>query len=387
MKIHKTNARHWYYLVHSGLNVVGSSLFRRLKPKNRSKKVLVFYDQMNGNSKAFVDYLGKFKDEYEIYYLAFPEFQKIFPVSFDYVQTLNPLKFKDMVKVAQADAIIGNFGLQTLIFYQTLTDIKFIDVWHGVPYKGFTPKDFAFLNRYAEIWTSSPTIADIYVNNFGQDRQKVIPTGYARVDKIVNQDYDVEKSYAKFGLDSSKKHIMVAPTWKQNDSGRNIIPFNASEVDFLNKLDSVARQNDAVIIFRAHMQSGSGIKTEDYENIKIRPYHQYPDTEELLFISDVLVSDWSSIVFDFLPLHRPTIFLDVEAPFKNGFSLDGSYRFGKIVKSIDELISSIETYVKNPDTYKDDFSDKISMAEEAAYGNTLDGKSANRYHERLKTIL
>jgi CDP-glycerol glycerophosphotransferase len=92
----------------------------------------------------------------------------------------------------------------------------------------------------------------------------------------------------------------------------------------------------------------------------------------------VLVCDWSSIAFDYLLLDRPTIFLDVEAPFAKGFSLDPSYRFGAIVADMQDLMSRLEQYLTEPDEYRKQFAAKSAEIRQKVYGEFADGISADR---------
>src|SRR5690606_20171811 len=105
-----------------------------------------------------------------------------------------------------------------------------------------------------------------------------------------------------------------------------------------------------------HLESSNGLEVKSLSNVRAMPGSAYPQTEELLYLSDVLVSDWSSIVFDYLPLHRPTIFLDVKFPYRDGFTIGKKYRFGEIVSSLDELAAAIEQYVAHPEVFTKKYS-------------------------------
>lgn len=387
MKINKKNPSHWIKLVISGINIVATAPLSFI-PKNKRVKRVIFYDQMNGNSKAFSLYLRQNRPDVEQYYLAFPDYHKLYPYKDHYVKPLNMLNIIDMAKVARSNAIITNFGIQTLVLYTYLTKIPFIDVWHGVPYKGFVPKDFSFLRRYKEVWVSSPTIKNLYKNKFDVPDRLIHVTGYSRVDGLADGRYDKSKLKSKYGVDSGYKNIiLLAPTWKQDDKNRTLIPFGELEHDFLNRLNETAKSLNSLIIFRAHRGSGRGVEFNDHSNIKMMPASVYTETEEILYMADVLITDWSSIAFDFLPLRRPVIYLDVKPPFRNGFSLDDRYRFGKVVKSIDELCFYIRSYIKDPRSWSANNIDSIDKSIVAAYGNTLDGMSASRYLDRLMCII
>ncbi len=149
----------------------------------------------------------------------------------------------------------------------------------------------------------------------------------------------------------------------------------------------MGRKLEANIIFRAHLNSGDSLKGFKYEFLKIMPYAKYPAIDEFLYIADVLITDWSSIAIDFLPLSRPAIFLDVPAPFAKGFTLGPEHRYGLVVKSIEELKSSIEEGVLNPEEFLNRHKEKMNNTKELAYGHTLDGRARERYMNNLNDLI
>jgi CDP-glycerol glycerophosphotransferase len=113
------------------------------------------------------------------------------------------------------------------------------------------------------------------------------------------------------------------------------------------------------------------------------PHAKFPDTEEILLVSDILVCDWSSIAFDYLVLDRPTIFLDVEAPFAKGLSLDAGHRFGAVVSNMDALLERLERYLVEPECYTREFSAKCSEIKARVYDDYADGNATARCVARL----
>src|SRR3546814_17734137 len=86
----------------------------------------------------------------------------------------------------------------------------------------------------------------------------------------------------------------------------------------------------------------------DTPGIIALPGDRYPNTEEILQISDALICDWSSIAFDYLLLDRPTFFLDVPHPFRKGLALSADYRFGPVMRNLDALVEKLGCYLGNP---------------------------------------
>jgi CDP-glycerol glycerophosphotransferase len=187
---------------------------------------------------------------------------------------------------------------------------------------------------------------------------------------------------ARFGLPANDRIVLFAPTWAQDERGRNIYPFGASENEFLEALSATASRNGAKIVLRAHLNSKSAL-SRVHEAVLAIPQGEYPDTEGLLLVSDVLICDWSSIAFDYLLLKRPTIFLDVPAPFRKSFSLGPEYRFGLIVTDLEELVERLEACLRDPSSYLADARDRHEKAIRDVYDGFADGHSGERCAERL----
>jgi CDP-glycerol glycerophosphotransferase len=388
MKVDKKNPRHWFYLLRSGIYVLVAITWRMVsKRESDPKRVVLYGHKFNGNIKALADYCRTIEPNFTLY------FATLDPVYYEEIadeKSIIPLslnRFRDVLVIGKSDVIVTDHGLHTLVFLLKLTSIKFADVWHGIAYKGFTAKDFNFMHPYDEVWVSSPVFKDIYVTAWGFKASQVFPTGYGRVDRLVRGDYSKGQLLKTYGIDKKyKKIVLVAPTWKQDDNGRSILPFGADVAEFLGQLNETAKALDSLIIFRAHLNSDE-VSAADMSNTKIMPYATYPQIEEFLFIADIVVSDWSSLLFDYLPLHRPTIFLDVLPPFRSGLTLGKEYRFGEVVESLDDLVAAMRKYIVDPVSFSKKYARVIRKTEKAAYGDTLDGEASKRYYQRLQILL
>ena len=389
MKINKKNPHHWLYLLRSGIFVLLAIVWRIVsKRKSGPRRVVMYGHKFNGNLKALADYCATIEPEFELYFASLDPayFASLQHEDMSGATTLSLNRLRDVLLIGQSDVIVTDHGLHTLTFFLKLTNITFADVWHGIAYKGFTADDFSFMHPYDEIWASSPAFKAIYEQKWGFKPEKVKVTGYGRVDRLVRGDYSKPALLKKYGIGANyKKIILVAPTWQQDDKGRNILPFNSTAEEFLGRLNDMAIELKALVIFRAHLNST--VAANEMSNIKVMPHGQYPQTEEFLFLADIVVSDWSSLFFDYLPLHRPAIFLDVPPPFRSGLTLGREYRFGEIVTSLDELVAAMKKYSLNPEQYLKNYAEVIEKTEAAAYGPTLDGKASQRYYQRLQTLL
>lgn len=383
MKVDKRRPLHWLYLVaffaNSAMGLIFSLLLRR------RRLVVLYGHKLNGNLLALHRYLQ-----------SHPELgiRPVFlTMDWGYCRELRNQGVSTCWAVspccalllARADALISDHGLHSLepliVPYRKL-GVRFFDVWHGIPFKGFDSADFRLQHRYDEVWVASELHRRLYVECYGFDADKVIVTGYARTDKLVAPAETREQLCSRLGLPPQDRFILFAPTWAQDTKGRSIYPFGHQEAEFLEVLSLLARRCDATVLVRTHINSGNGSGRE-CQNIRRLPGSTYPDVESILLVSDLLICDWSSIAFDYLLLSRPTLFLDVPAPFRKGFSLGPEYRFGAVVNSISDLAEQVEAAMQYPDRYWLKYQARHDEIGSQVWGDWADARSSERCVGRL----
>ncbi|ERQ00149.1 hypothetical protein Q674_03275 [Acinetobacter sp. COS3] len=385
MKINKKDPIHWFILFIFSINIVLCIIYKFISKKNNNTIVL-YGHKLNGNLKALYD--NKNKDVCNFYFLTIdPTYYK--ELKKQNINVLSGMKLKDIFTVAQSPLIISDHGLHSLIFFLKFTDIKFIDVWHGIPFKGFDKNDFKVQHQYDEVWVTSKLLKEIYVKKFGFSINKVKLIGYTRTDILVHKNINTLEIKKSIGIPVhllDRKIILFAPTWVQDDKHRNIFPFQQDETIFLQRLNQLCLHTNSICLLRKHLNTP--IAQQKYpEFIFDCSYAKFPDAESILLISDILVCDWSSIAFDYLLLDRPTIFLDVPAPFSKGFSLDKNYRFGHIVSSVDDLFLSLEKYLLNPELYIEKYTETSLKIKEALYDDLADGQVVERANIQIQKLL
>jgi CDP-glycerol glycerophosphotransferase (TagB/SpsB family) len=387
MKIDRGNPIHWLLLTAFGLNCAVAMVLRHfVRHRGRRRTVVLYGHKLAGNLLAIY---CKLREEYsaslDVKFLSLDpgHARELRRRGEACVSATSPGAIATLIR---ADAVISDHGLHSLQTLLRRSSIKFFDVWHGIPFKGFDADDFKVQRRYTESWVASPLLKRLYVERFGFEPSRVAVTGYARTDRLVTRDEDTFALRRKFGLPERGKLILFAPTWKQDTRSRSIFPFENDEVTFLGALSALAERNDATILMRTHLNTGTAIGL-GFPHVVPVPFGTYPDTEGILLVSDVLICDWSSIAFDFLLLDRPTLFLDVPAPFAKGFSLGPEYRFGEVVAGLDALVASLDAALGAPNDYQQRFAARHADVRRKVYGDFADGHAADRCLDRLAAAL
>ncbi len=347
--------------------------------------IVLYGHQLSGNLRAlYREWQRSQSDKFDCYFLSLdPSYiQQLRQQGITVLQCNKP---GDMILAGRCDVMITDHGLHAMGALMRLTSILFIDVWHGIPFKGFIPDDFRLQHRYNEVWVSSPLLKEIYQDKFGFPPDIVNSVGYARTDKLFQREAPGKNFTKQSSIPEENRVILYAPTWQQDDSGRELFPFGESQDSFIEQLSKVCEKNATTLVIRSHLNSSIG--SSRLENVRNCSMKDFPDSEELLQNTDVLICDWSSIAFDYLALDRPTIFLEVEPPFKNGFSLGREYRFGKVATDMDMLCDTIDKTLANPDWYTSAQNSIHRKVLSAVYGSNTDGKSAARQWSRLNELI
>lgn len=388
MKIDRRDPRHWLYLAASALWVLVALVLRPFRPRGRRPRVLLYGHKLGGNLLAIHRYLRAAPGAPEVAFLTLdPAYHReLRGAGEPSVLATSP---RCLAWLATADALVSDHGLHTLRPLQ-LSDLKFFDAWHAIPFKGFDADDFRVQHRYEETWVASPLLAGLYRSLYEFPADRIVVTGYARTDRLVREKHHPTAAIReRLGLPADAgKVVLFAPTWKQDSEERSLFPFGIESDAFCAALSGLACRLGATVILRTHLNSGPGaVDVSRHARLMSLPYADYPDTEEILLATDVLVCDWSSIAFDFLLLERPAIFLEVPPPFRKGFTLGPEYRYGEVVAGLPAMLAAIEAAVSMPAGYAAKHGERAEAMRQAIYGGFDDGNASARCVARLERAL
>lgn len=135
----------------------------------------------------------------------------------------------------------------------------------------------------------------------------MVTTGIPRNDALYHAtDNDKNNIRERLGLPLDKKIILCAPTWRDSeDNGATCAIKPPITASFWNE----QLKDDYIILFRTHAYTNTlmGVVFDDF----IRDFSSYPNVNDLLIASDILISDYSSIMIDFLFLNDRSFVLDM----------------------------------------------------------------------------
>ncbi|WP_235017704.1 bifunctional glycosyltransferase/CDP-glycerol:glycerophosphate glycerophosphotransferase [Thermomonospora echinospora] len=294
--------------------------------------------------------------------------------------------------MARARFVFANWSLRP--WYEKRPGQTYVQCWHGTPLKklGYDVHDMPYKRNQGLIWmehdvpqwdlllSQNAFSVPLFRRAFRYEGE-VFESGYPRNDLLrrPGQEELAARVRRRLGIPEGKRVIMYAPTWRDD------LNVDLGAHAFQLKLDMAAAEaalgEDHVLLLRTHYlvtdrpKSKTGGFVVDVAN--------YPDIAELYLITDVLVTDYSSAMFDFAVTGRPMVFFtyDLERyrDHVRGFYFDFEAEApGPLLRTSDEVIDALRDLDRLPATYADAYA-----AFAARYCPHDDGHAAARVLDRL----
>lgn len=263
------------------------------------------------------------------------------------------ISFSSFRQLAASRFIFLNDNFFPLAFMKFKPENIIVQLWHapGASKKFGGSVDIEsreILSKISEntdyLIVTSDKIKDYYAEAFQIPTSKIKSLGLPRLDYYFeNQDLDKLKAdfCQKYNISHEKKIILYAPTFRDEEKYNNV--FNYLDLE---KFNSVLGE-EYVLALRLHPK----IKNFYAENISSNDTYidvsGFESEQELMLLSDILITDYSSIMIEYAILNRPVLFftydLDHYLANERGFYYDFKTTVpGPIVHTSDELIDSIK---------------------------------------------
>lgn len=221
----------------------------------------------------------------------------------------------------------------------------YLNTWHGIPIKtvgneaaGRKDYDFSYIDYFC---ISGEYEVDVYKKSFNVPEANMIKCGMPRNDTLYHTSKEeIDELKIKIGLPLDKKIILYAPTWRDSKDGGRSYQIKPP-IDL--KMWESKLKNGYVLLFRTHPYTNEllGVDFNDF----VIDCTNYPSINELMKVSDILISDYSATIFDYSILERPIICFayDLDEYSKErGFAMDIRSEIpGGIAATEDEVLERI----------------------------------------------
>lgn len=330
----------------------------------RNKELYLFEDRIDvadDNALHLFRYANSIKDNVKKYFVLSrqsKQFEKVSKIG----KVVNFGSLKHKLLILHADKIITTHPYDSFInpFFGEEHDLRPL-VAGLLKYKvyflqhGVTKDNIAsWLSKYFITLSLIATVSDKESQSFidggyGYDESIIQNLGFPRFDNLQKND---------------NKQILIIPTWRKNLSDNKYL-FKDSE--YFNNLNSFLNNSKLLemsekgykIVFRPHPEL---INFMELFDIPHEIYVSYDESyQDLLNNSSVLITDYSSVFFDFAYIKKPVIYYHPNDDYhyeKSYFDYD-EMGFGDVVKSENDLIEKIEEYIVNSCQMEDKYQKRV----------------------------
>ncbi|MET9852234.1 bifunctional glycosyltransferase family 2 protein/CDP-glycerol:glycerophosphate glycerophosphotransferase [Streptomyces sp. NPDC006450] len=271
-----------------------------------------------------------------------------------------------------------------------------VQTWHGTPLKQIghdfmhdyytSPEALDALEHDSAQWSllASPGsyATPVLKRALGYDGE-VIESGSPRTDALVRPDAErIAEVRRRLDLPEGKKIVLYMPTWRENRRGWSVT--SGYKLDVKIDLDAARRElgADHVLLIRGHHKVTEQVRDGVRDGFVV-DVSRWPDPTDLLLVADVLISDYSSVIFDFVHTDRPILLFahDLEhyRDTLRGFTFDLEEKApGPLLRDSASLIEA----VRNADAVGARYA-QARAAFRAEFCDLDDGRAARRIVDRM----
>ncbi|MEY8586572.1 CDP-glycerol glycerophosphotransferase family protein [Phocaeicola sartorii] len=326
-----------------------------------SKKVILLYinTDLRESNKALLDYMleNNYNESYRIICSCNNPKDYINGRNVYYVNRLGGVK-----AFFRAGSVFYSIGKIPIIPGRGQTVIQ---MWHGTPLKGASEgwKKNHIWKRQHYTWLLSPSrhFVPIFSQLFSVPKERIFIGGYPRCD-------DLFKSNPHYDFGEYRKIILWAPTFRKSiDTGISEFLRNGTIIPILKRNDYITfnaflASIGVKIVVKLHpYQCLEGEDFAQMDYLILLSHHEFLSRKMNLYRfavqSDALITDYSSIYFDYLLLDRPIAFTEDDIDEYNntrGFAVEdpGNYKPGVRMKTMEDLKMFCENLIHEKDDYK-----------------------------------
>ena len=374
-------------------------IYRTFLVKMPVKKRKVLLESFGGKGysdspRYIYEELLKSDQKYD-YLWVYDKQKKDIPGNPKQVRRLSPIYYYHLAtaKYWVSNARMPNFAIKR-------PETVYLQTWHGTPLKklagdmkevrmpGTTTEKYKrnFYNE-AQKWDYLVSPNDYSTKIFRRAfkfGKEMLDVGYPRNDILYLEDEEKARRQqeikASLGIPLDKKVILYAPTWRDDEfHGKGKYKFDL-------KLDLSKMQerlgDEYVIGLRMHYLIAEHIDTTGMSDF-VYNLSDYGDIAELYLLSDVLITDYSSVFFDFANLRRPILFFTYDiAKYRDslrGFYMDFENEApGPLLKTSDGVLDAIQNLGRIETEYEAKFNAFYDK-----YCHLDDGKAARKVIDRV----
>ena len=316
--------------------------------------IMTHDDGEDSNVSIVVRELKRQKKEYSFCYITKSEAESV--KSLRDIRKLLSFFIIKPYHMARSGVILMDNVFLPMAYIRVKRNVKVIQLWHGtgtvkkfgqdVNIGKLKERERRANRNITHLIVNNEQTARIYAKAFGVDADRVYPVGLPKTDDILHRirrkdkdNVNIEKNiiYEKYQLPKEKKLILYAPTFRDTNLGSDIMIKHVKEMAEILPKDYILglRLHPYVARLAQKLRIDNVCNLSDEKSLSM-----------LIMASDMLITDYSSIIFEYCITQKPMIFfaydLDDFIEHGRGFYMDYiSYVPGPVAKNSKEVIDII----------------------------------------------
>lgn len=257
-------------------------------------------------------------------------------------------------KMAMSDFIFLDDHAPVLDWLILDKDTTLIQLWHagaGFKSSGYSrwghigcPAPYSCHRQYKYGISGSKNIAHFFSEVWGINDSQVLPTGMPRIDEFLDEDYRSKKTkelYEKYPMCKDKMVILFAPTYRGTNKANAHYPYELIDFKRLYELCG----DTYVVLFKMHPWVASQVPIAEQYKDRFADVGRYPNINDLFYITELLITDYSSNIFEYSLMKKPMLFFafdEIQYSFSRGFhrAYEESAP-GKVCHTFEEVLQAI----------------------------------------------
>jgi len=327
--------------------------------KDKDKIVIYGRSMLNDNAEAIIDYLllNNFQKKYQIYLLIKNTVQHPYKKDVNVVSGIA----KTIFLTLRAKYIFHTHGM-SLCSHKPYRGQIIFNLWHGTPLKAIGAMIGHIVHPETDSFflCSSPYVAEINKACFKIKDEQVYIGSNPRNDYL----FKIEDVKNIMGWSNYSKVVVFMPTFRKSkavdrlDAGKEFPILNELNISEVNKK---LKEKNVLLVIKPHpYQDNIQFLQKHYSNISIIYNENIREKGVKLYVllanTDALITDFSSVYFDYLLTNKPIGFAvdDMISYGKNrGYTVDDPIKImpGMHIQTVDELIDFVDSVIKGNDDY------------------------------------
>lgn len=373
-------------------------LFKILGLLPFDSKLIIFESffgrQYSCNPRAIYEYMKEHYPEYKLYWSVDKRYVQNFVEKDLNIITRFSLKWLFLMATARYWVI----NVRIPLWIPKPKHTIYIQTWHGTPLKKLAlDMDEVHIpgtdtEKYKRNFIKETSKWDYLIspNRYSSEifrrafafKNEMIESGYPRNDFLyqANDEDKIMKIKQRYKIPLDKKVILYAPTWRDDQY------YQVGKYKFDLKLNLQQMQEqlgaEYIVILRMHYLIADQLDVSKFKGFAY-DFSHHEDIRELYLVSDILITDYSSVFFDYANLRRPMIFfvydIDNYRDRLRGFYFDFEEKApGPLVKTTEEVIAEIKKTEQEDYALPDNFEEFYQT-----FCEWEDGYSAKRVVETI----